>query len=154
MDREDRSVESSELGIGASLKRRAIARFIDSFLIGLVIVYAIPIAGFTEGFTTTVLSVAVVMAYFTLMESYNGRTIGKMALGLKTVGPGGGNPSPEMAFRRNIWYLLGIIPYVGGLAEIAAVIYISVTISRSPTNTGWHDIFAPGTRVLPVVARR
>ncbi|MCL1693673.1 MAG: RDD family protein [Actinomycetia bacterium] len=150
MDREDRSVESSELGIGASLKRRAVARFIDSFLIGVVIVYAIPIAGFTEGFTTTVLSVAVVMAYFTLMESYNGRTIGKMALGLRTVGPDGRNPSLEMAFRRNVWYLLGLFPYIGGVAEITAVIYIAVTISRSPTNTGWHDVFAPGTRVVPV----
>ena len=150
MDREDRSVESSELGIGASLKRRAVARFVDSFLIGMVIVYAIPIAGFTDGFTTTVLSVAIVMAYFTLMESYNGRTIGKMALGLRTVGPDGRNPSLEMAFRRNVWYLLGILPYVGSLAEIAAVIYVAVTISRSPTNTGWHDNFAPGTRVVPV----
>ncbi len=148
MDREDRSVESSELSIGASLKRRAVARIIDSLLIGIVIVYAMPIAGFSEGFTTSVLAVAIVTAYFTLMESHAGRTIGKMALGLRTVGPDGGNPSLEMAFRRNIWYLLGLLPYIGGLAEIAAVIYVAVTISRSPTNTGWHDTFAPGTRVV------
>ncbi len=148
MDREDRSVESSELSIGASLKRRAVARIIDSLLIGIVIVYAMPIAGFSEGFTTSVLAVAIVTAYFTLTESHAGRTIGKMALGLRTVGPDGGNPSLEMAFRRNIWYLLGLLPYIGGLAEIAAVIYVAVTISRSPTNTGWHDTFAPGTRVV------
>ena len=152
MDQEYGSVESSELRVGAGLTKRAIARMIDSLLIGMVIVYAIPMVGFTEGFTTTVLSVAVVMAYFTLMESYNGRTLGKMALGLRTVGPTGGNPSLEMAFRRNIWYLLGILPYVGGLAELAAVISVAVTIGRSPTNTGWHDVFAPGTRVIP--ARR
>ncbi|MEA3509966.1 MAG: RDD family protein [Actinomycetota bacterium] len=154
MDREDRSVERSELGIGADLKKRVVARIIDSFLIGMVIIYAIPLAGFTDEFTMTVLSVATVMAYFTLMESFNGRTLGKMVLGLRTVGPSGGNPSLEMAFRRNVWYLLGILPYVGSLAEIAAVIYIAVTIGRSPTNTGWHDNFAPGTRVVPVGARR
>ena len=154
MDREDRTVESSGVSVGAGLKRRAVARFVDSFLIGIVIIYAIPAAGFTEGFTTSVLSVAIVMAYFTLMESYSGRTIGKMALGLKTVGPDGGNPSPEMAFRRSIWYLLSIFPYVGGLAEIVATIYIAVTIGRSPTNTGWHDTFAPGTRVVLIGADR
>ncbi|MFV9673259.1 MAG: RDD family protein [Acidimicrobiia bacterium] len=148
MDRDDRSVESSELSIGAGLKRRAVARIADSFLIGMVIVYVIPIAGVSEGFAASVLSVTIIMAYFTLMESSTGRTLGKMALGLKTVGPDGGNPSIEMAFRRNIWYLLGILPYVGGLAEIAAGIYVAVTINRSSTNTGWHDNFAPGTRVM------
>jgi hypothetical protein len=36
------------------------------------------------------------------------------------------------------------------LAELAAAIYIAVTISQSPTNTGWHDTFAGGTRVVTV----
>lgn len=150
MNREDEFVETSELGVGASLGLRFVARLIDSILIGVVSVYAISTASFTVGFTANVLSVALVIGYFTLMESYTGRTIGKMALRLRTVGPDGQNPSLEMAFRRNVWYLLGILPYVGGVAEIAATIYVAVTINRSPTNTGWHDTFAPGTRVVRV----
>lgn len=150
MDQGDTPVESSELGIGANIQPRLIARLIDSILVGFVSAYAIGFAGFDFGFTANLLAVAIVIGYFTLMESYNGRTIGKMLLQLKTVGPDGRNPPFEMAFRRNIWYLLGILPYLGGPAEIAAVIFISVTISRSPVHVGWHDIFAGGTRVLPV----
>jgi uncharacterized RDD family membrane protein YckC len=149
VDRGDTSIGSSDLGVGAHLGPRAVARVIDSFLIGVFIIYAIGIAGFELGFTANVLSVAIVMAYFTLMESYSGRTIGKMILGLRSVGPDGGVPSLEMAFRRNVWYLLGFLPYLGGLAEIAAVVAIAVTISRSPKNIGWHDIFAGGTLVIP-----
>jgi uncharacterized RDD family membrane protein YckC len=150
VDQGDTSVGRSELGIGASLGPRFAARLIDSFLIGVVSIYTISIAGFAVGFTANMLSVAIVIGYFAVMESYNGRTIGKMALRLKTVGPDGGNPSLETAFRRNIWYLLGILPYIGGIAEIAAVIYVAVTISQSPMNIGWHDLFAGGTRVVRV----
>ncbi len=150
MDRGDTPVESSQLGVGASLGPRFVARLIDSVLIGVASVYAIFMAGLAVGFTANVVSVAIVIGYFTLMESYTGRTIGKMVLKMETVGPDGRNPSLEMAFRRNIWYLLGILPYVGGLAEVAAMISIAVTISRSPVHVGWHDIFAGGTRVLPV----
>ena len=150
MDRRDKPVESSQLAVGASLGPRFIARLIDSVLIGVASVYAIWMAGLAVGFTANAVSVAIVIGYFTLMESYTGRTIGKMVLRLETVGPDGRNPSLEMAFRRNIWYLLGILPYVGGLAEVAAAVSIAVTVSRSPVHVGWHDIFASGTRVLPV----
>ncbi len=150
VDREDMYVEGTELDVGASLWPRFVARLIDSILVGLVSAYVIGFAGFAFGFVASTLSVAISIGYFALMESYGGRTIGKMLLKLKTVGPDGGNPSIEMAFRRNIWYLLGILPYIGGMAEIAAVILVAVTISRSPMNTGWHDNFAPGTRVVPV----
>ena len=150
MDQGDTSVGRSELGVGASLGPRFAARLIDSFLIGVVSIYTISIAGFAIGFTANMLSVAIVIGYFAVMESYTGRTIGKMALRLKTVGPDGGNPSLETAFRRNIWYLLGILPYIGGIAEIAAVIYVAVTISQSPMNIGCHDLFAGGNRVVRV----
>jgi uncharacterized RDD family membrane protein YckC len=149
VDQGDTSIGSSDLGVGAPLGPRVVARVIDSFLIGVFSIFAIGIAGFELGFTANVLSVAIVMAYFTLMESYSGRTIGKTTLGLRSVGPDGGVPTLDMAFRRNVWYLLGLLPFLGGLAEIAAVIAIAVTISRSPKNIGWHDIFAGGTLVIP-----
>lgn len=69
VDRQDRFVESSELAVGASLGPRFVARLIDSFLVGVVVFYAIPVAGFTDGFVAGVFSVAIVMTYFTLMEA-------------------------------------------------------------------------------------
>lgn len=150
VDWEDTPTADSGVGIAASLGPRFLARLIDSFLIGFASVYGIWMAGDVGVFTVSLLSVAIVIAYFTLMESYTGRTVGKMLLKLKTIGPDGGNPSLEMAFRRNGWYLLSIVPYIGGLGEIAAALYIAMTISRSPANIGWHDTFAGGTRVVPV----
>ena len=87
------------------------------------------------------------------MESRNGQTVGKMLLKLRTVGPGGGMPTTQEAFRRNFWVGLGvlaIIPFggvLGGLAELVIVIVIAVTISQSPTKQGWHDKLAGGTQV-------
>jgi uncharacterized RDD family membrane protein YckC len=90
------------------------------------------------------------------MESRNGQTVGKMLLKLKTVGPDGGNPTVEEAVKRNAFYAIGLaswIPILGifaGLAELAAVIYIAVSINGSPTKQGWHDTFAGGTSVIKI----
>ena len=102
----------------------------------------------TGGFVAGLVWGAIVIGYFALMESTRGQTVGKMLMKLKTEGPDGENPSLEMAIKRNIWLALSIIPIIGGLAQLGAVIYIAVTISQSPTHTGWHDTFAGGTRVI------
>ncbi|HLS49225.1 MAG TPA: RDD family protein, partial [Actinomycetaceae bacterium] len=98
------------------------------------------------------------LGYFAYMESSRGQTLGKMALKLRTYGPNGGNPTMEQAVKRNIWVaasLLGIIPVagnlLGGLAGLAAVIAIAVTINGNvTTRQGWHDKFAGGTTVIKV----
>ena len=151
-------------GASADLGTRFLARLIDFALLWVVyLVVIVPIVviaifsgsyggaigGFgVGGFVAGVLLAAIVVGYFAVMESSRGQTVGKMVMKLKTEGPDGGNPSMEMAIKRNLWIALGIIPLIGGLAELAAAVYIAVTISQSPTNTGWHDTFAGGTRVV------
>jgi uncharacterized RDD family membrane protein YckC len=144
-----------------------LARFIDYAILWLVTaVIVIPITvgailtgtgnglgGFGFGFSAYSFVVAVVtaviwIAYFALMEAQTGQTVGKMIVGLKTVGPDGNKPTMEQALKRNAWNGLNIIPFLGGLAELAAAIYIAVTINNSPTRTGWHDTFAGGTKVV------
>jgi len=67
---------------------------------------------------------------------------------LRVHGASGGNPTMNESLRRNGWAALGIIsglPTIGwlfGLLELAAVIYIAVTINSDALKRGWHDKFA------------
>jgi uncharacterized RDD family membrane protein YckC len=163
---------ASSVGAPGELWSRFLARAIDNILVGIVgfviaaIIDAIVgVANAGVGYTTGasyaanavsgVIGAVVALAYFALLESRQGRTLGKMALGLRTEGPDGNPPTLEAAVRRNFWVALGIlavIPVVGGpisgLAELVIVIVIAVTIGRSPTKQGWHDDLAGGTRVV------
>jgi uncharacterized RDD family membrane protein YckC len=165
----------SGIGQPADLLMRFLARLIDFVIIGVVlgilggIVGAIiGISGVGLGYFGTglgyvyvavsaVVSAAIYLAYFSLMEANNGQTLGKMLLKLQTQGPDGRKPTLEMALRRNLWVALGVlrlIPVVGGLlaglAELVAAIMIAVTINNSPTRQGWHDHFAGGTKVIKI----
>lgn len=86
----------------------------------------------------------VIIAYFALMGAAWGQTVGKMVMRLETQGPHGNRPSLEMAINCNLWSAFGIVPVVGGMLELGAVIYIVITIGQSATRTGWHDRFAGG----------
>ena len=145
--------------VGASLGIRFVARLIDSILlavalsiVGAVLGLGNLISGDLDAGTIifNALWVVVVVGYFALLESSRGQTIGKMLLRIRTIGPDGRNPTLEEAIRRNGWYALGIIPFIGGLAQLGVAIYIAVTISQSAMNVGWHDEFAGGTKVVPV----
>jgi len=158
----------SGVGAPADLGLRFVARLIDLILIGIVtsvIIFPLIIAtaftgvgsafnmfgGFSAGrIVFAIITAALTIGYFALMESNSGQTVGKMLIGLKTVGPDGNKPTMEQALKRNAWYALGIIPWIGGLAQLAAAIYIAVTISNSATRTGWHDEFAGGTKVIKI----
>jgi len=157
----------------AELLNRFVARLIDHVLLGVVfgILWGVLSAIFLTGFTysvgewflfylfLSVISVAVNLAYFGLMESNRGQTVGKMLLKLRTYGPDGvSNPTLEQALKRNGYLALNIISvipilgaFVAGLAELAAVIYIAVTLNSDvPNHQGWHDKFAGGTRVMQI----
>jgi len=165
---------ASGVGQPADLLMRFLARLIDFILLGIVngIIVGIIVAGLfglsggnTYGFGTgagyaaralsAVITAVLYLGYFTLMESRNGRTIGKMLLKLQTQGPDGSTPTTEQALKRNFWValsILGVIPVIGGLvgsvAELVIVILIAVTIHNSPIREGWHDKLAGGTRVV------
>lgn len=151
---------------------RFLARLIDGVILGVVFfVVNLIFAGiFLQGFVystgewllywlfVSVIVTVVNLGYYALLESNNGATLGKQLLKLRVVGPDGrSNPTMEQALRRNGWLaiqLVYIIPIlgsiVGGLAMLAAVIMIAVTINNDTVaRQGWHDKFG-STRVLKI----
>ncbi|CAN5770850.1 hypothetical protein BH23ACT5_BH23ACT5_02730 [soil metagenome] len=162
------TIPAAGVGSPADLGTRFLARLIDGILLAIVgAVILVPLiigamfAGANTGFNPfggfgissivgAIITAALYVGYFAFMESRTGQTVGKMVLGLKTIGPDGNNPTIEQAIKRNAWMALSIIPVLGGLAQLAAAIYIAVTINSSPTNTGWHDEFADGTSVIRI----
>ena len=149
---------------------RFLAKFIDWLLVGIVLgVILVPLTidiafsgagtgmnplggGFSlGGIVSNLVTSGLALAYFALLESNRGQTVGKMLLKLKVVGPSGELPSLEEALKRNAYILVGIVPVLGGLAYLAAVIYIAVTINNDvQARQGWHDGFAGGTRVIKI----
>lgn len=113
---------------------------------------------FAASAVSAILSSALALGYFALMESSRGQTVGKMLLKLKTTGPDGQNPSLEQAIRRNLFTalgILGIIPIFGSLLSamlsLAAIVLIAIGINNDPVNRqAWHDHFAGETRVWKV----
>ena len=156
------------------LLQRFLARLIDHVILGVVyvpifiILSAIIYSGFNNSFgeqfifytLTAILQAAIYLAYFTLLESNRGQTVGKMILKLRTYGPDGvSNPTVEQAAKRNAYSALGvlsIIPIIGWFilgwaAPIAAMVFIAITLnSDQPNHQGWHDKFAGGTQVKQI----
>ena len=157
----------STAGQPGDLGTRFLARIIDGVLVGIVSGVVFGILGVTAwgiggrsgsyflSVLSTIASTALALGYYAFMESSRGQTVGKMLLKLRVQNSEGRNPTLEQALRRNSWIalsLIGILPilggFIGGLASLAAVIYIAVTInSDTVTRRGWHDQFG-GTRVV------
>ena len=141
----------------AELLDRFLARLIDGIIVGIVyfVIYIVLLSAmdyFLAVFLSGVVGSLLYIGYFAYMESNRGQTLGKQIMKLRTYGPdGASNPTMEQAVRRNIWYAFGIIPFVGGLAELASVILIAIGINGDPVNRQhWFDTFAGGTKVLKV----
>lgn len=99
--------------------------------------------GFSVGsFVSSLVFLAINLGYFVFLETTRGATVGKMLLGLEVRNSTGAYPTMEQSLKRNAFYALSIIPFLGGLLQLAAVIYIAVTISQNANNRGWHDEFA------------
>ncbi len=133
-------------GLGA----RFGARIIDGLLVGIVAgVLAMAFDASSNIMVTGLFSGVLMFAYFVAMEVTQGRTVGKMALGLSVHGPGGApKPDVKQSAIRNAFTLLTVIPYLGGLLAFIAYIVIAVTINSSPTKQGKHDELAGGTQVV------
>lgn len=144
----------------ADLGQRLIAKLIDYIILWVVYVIVftsfLGVAAFGGGFGLSgsafvagLISFGLYLAYFIVLEMTTGQTLGKMLLKLRVRGASGANPSFEEALKRNGWMILGIIPVIGGLAVLAAAIFIIVTINNNTaTRQGWHDQFAGGTSVV------
>ena len=143
-------------GAPGNLLDRFLARLIDGIIVGVVYVIGYVILNSVFDYWLTLFLSGVVAAvlyigYFAYFESERGQTVGKQVMKLKTVGPDGvSNPTMNEAVKRNIWYAFGIVPCIGSLAELAAVILIAVNINSDPQRQHWFDKFAGGTKVLKV----
>ncbi|MBU3751045.1 MAG: RDD family protein [Mycobacterium sp.] len=126
------------------------ARIIDGLLVGVLSWLLAFLVGSSSSILVTGLFTGVLMfGYFVAMEATQGYTLGKKLLGLSVRGAGGAaKPDFKQSAIRNAWTLLPVIPYVGGLLGIIAIIVIAVTISSSPTKQGKHDELAGGTQVV------
>lgn len=129
---------------------RWLARLIDGIIVGIASWFlafltdsmsSIMVTGFFTG--------GLMFLYFFAFETTQGWTPGKKLLGLRVLGPGGAaKPTAAQSAIRNSWTVLPIIPFVGGLLGLIAIIVIAVTISGSPTRQGKHDELAGGTQVV------
>jgi len=143
-------------GQPGNLLDRFLARLIDGIIVGIPywIIYVIMMSAtsyFLGLFFSGIVLAAIALGYFGYLESNRGQTIGKQVMKLKTVGPDGhSNPTMNEAIKRNIWYAFGIVPILGGLAELASVILIAVNINSDPQRQHWFDKFAGGTKVIKV----
>lgn len=150
----------------AELLDRFLAKLIDFVIVGVVyaiiaVILAIAVAvtigsSWISGVVTSVVMVALLLGYFTFLESSRGQTVGKMVMKLRVLGPDGGQPTTEEALKRNIWMaipLIGIIPFIGWLLQMVAWIAALVTIALGINNDtvkrqAWHDRLGGGTRVI------
>ncbi|MFA9431362.1 RDD family protein [Egicoccus sp. AB-alg2] len=136
----------------AGLGARIGARLLDVLLVGIPAGLILGLIGLGAGFTgdgwigSAIVSV-LWFGYFVLLESNRGATLGKSLLNLRVVVADGSNPPTDVAAKRNIWMLFGLIPVLGGLLSFVAVIVIIVTIVSDQNNRGYHDQFA-GTAVM------
>ena len=132
----------------AGLGARIGARLLDVLLIGIPASFVLALVGLADPTGASPIIISLLWyGYFVLLESNRGATVGKSILGIRVVSTSGGTPEIAETAKRNVWMLLGLIPFVGGIASLVAVIAIIVTISSAPDNRGWHDGFA-GTSVL------
>lgn len=129
---------------------RFAARVIDGLLVGIV---TGALSGLFDSdsriFVTGLFSGLLMFVYFVAMEVTQGRTLGKMLLGLSVHGPGGAaKPDLKQSAIRNSFTLLPILPFLGGLLAVVAYVVIAFTINSSPTKQGKHDELAGGTQVV------
>lgn len=148
----------------AGLGVRLAARVLDAVVVGLPLSAVLALAGLPaptlalggiEAWTHGAVTSLVWLLYYASCESVFGTTLGKRIIGLRVVAEHGEVPGPIAATVRNLWLLAGLIPWVGGLVLLVAVIVIATSIARHPHHLGRHDE-AAGTsvHVVTVAAAR
>ena len=124
----------------AGLGKRFVAWLIDSVILGIINLFLL---FYTFGFSMyssnpltsistnptfialTIVSIAITLGYFILMEGYFHRTIGKMALGIIVVGEDLQPVGWEGSLIRNGLRILYNIPYLGLIIYIVDALLIS-----------------------------
>jgi uncharacterized RDD family membrane protein YckC len=133
-----------------SLGLRWLARLIDGIIVFLVSgLFFFVTDTWDEYLVTGLFTGGLSFLYFLVFEVTQGWTPGKKILGLSVHGPAGAaKPTLAQSAIRNAFTLLPIIPIIGGLLGVVAIVVIAVTINGSPTKQGKHDQLAGGTQVV------
>jgi uncharacterized RDD family membrane protein YckC len=134
--------------VPADLTPRLIARGIDVAVVTAITVGLGRAVGF--GFDWLAIATVIIVGYFVVLDAAAGATPGKLALGLRVVGPDGERPTLRQALRREAFMALGSIPFIGVPVAVFVWVRISREIARDPLRQGGHDRFAGGTRVIQV----
>lgn len=134
--------------------RRQLAYLLDSLLFAIPIFTVFFLVGFFLSPTvadgplavlgTFVLTV-LVQCLFNFKDGFNGQSPGKMATGVQVVDAATQRPIGfGQSFKRNWPFLLGLIPFVGGLVSLIVIIVIIIQMNAGPR---FGDSTA-GTRVI------
>ncbi|AHC25724.1 MULTISPECIES: RDD family protein [Mycobacteriaceae] len=136
--------------VPGGLLARWLARVIDGILIAIVSVLLAFVTDSLDSIWVTGLFTGLLtFVYCVAFEVTQGWTPGKKVLGLSVHGAGdGGKPTLRQSAIRNAFTLLPIIPLIGGLLGVIAILVIAVTINSSATKQGKHDELAGGTQVV------
>jgi uncharacterized RDD family membrane protein YckC len=137
-------------GQPGGLLPRWLARIIDGIVIAIVAFFlAFVTDSLSNVWVTGLFTGALTFVYYVAFETTQGWTPGKKVLGLSVHGPAGAaKPTLQQSAIRNAFTLLPIVPFVGGLLGVIAILIIAVTINGSATKQGKHDELAGGTQVL------
>ncbi len=158
----DNAPGSATVAAGAGLGRRLLARLLDALLVYLPASLLLAILGLPaptiglgglDVWARSAVTAAAWLGYFALLESGTGTTVGKRLMQLQVVTADGERPSLRAAVTRNAWILFGLIPLIGGVAQLVAVVVIAVTIAANAHHRGKHDELA-GTAVTVRAAPR
>ena len=104
------------------------AIIIDSILVGIVN-YIVELA-LHYSTLSVILAIIISFGYFCVMEATQGRTLGKMALGLKVVREDGSPISWNEAIIRNLMRIVDEIPYIIPYLLAAIMVWSSPTRQR------------------------
>jgi uncharacterized RDD family membrane protein YckC len=133
------------VGAPVGLPRRLVARAVDVAIVAALDVALGQVMGF--GFDWLAAGTVIVLGYFVLLDVVVGATVGKLLVGVRVVGEDGGKPTLRQALVRELFVVVGSIPFIGAVLALGAWIWFSVTLHKSPTHQGQHDVWA-GTRVV------
>ncbi|MGV0869185.1 RDD family protein [Corynebacterium kalidii] len=126
--------------------RRLAGTLIDGIIIAIISNAIASLAGVDltdlgtgSMFTMSLITIVVWLIARVGSEVAWGASPGKRILGMKVVTADGSNPDAVSSLKRNSWIVSQIIPFVGGLVQIALQIFIGVGIANDPEKRSWFD---------------
>ncbi|MGN0096153.1 MAG: RDD family protein [Corynebacterium sp.] len=138
----NRLVPNNRPGAG----RRLGATLIDGVIIALISTAITSLVGVDSAdisagsmFTTSLVMIIVWLIARVGSEVAWGASPGKRILGMKVVTADGSTPDAVASLKRNSWIISQIIPFIGGLVQIALQIFIGVGIANDPEKRSWFD---------------